>query len=589
MFKGLKNNGLLSTRIFTSFVLFLGLFALLTAFSSNVSAQDRQVYYQDLNQYLLANEEFDPEHDVAHWDNAEYWSQNVAPSQTCNSIFVVGNRFHLRAHNGSSYIDQVFGTSDPTKPNYLYVGYGVNLETGEVNLNEYTFAALHLKGKNWGNDSITIDQLYLGSGELFQGAAGSTITLHGNITIEGNAAFRNVAEAKMSSDQTEDRVLIIESHIHGTGTLNLEAEKTHGAHQSEIYIASTNNDFSGNVCINSGTHIYIDDEQHEHPYYDYQTHLFLTGENALYNASMILNEGIVRITADQTFQNYYSGVDVHHDEVFTGVGSLIIDNGNDPVAVKLYYNDPTTINKPLGQITASEQSTLEFELPAGKTKSMTMSESDRDYSKIDSEGKLVKTGDGTLQIVAAAQGLIGAESFVISSGRLDMGGYFTGDVEVGEPLPDPETGYTTATFSPGDVIGATINIIGDFDVHDYSTLAFEQNVSGMDKITADTVVVSDKTIFDLTMYSYEPGAEYPILVQNSEAFSGNYASSSFWDSLLSPASQPYWTLFVSGNTVYAKIKDDAPIPPYIGVPEPTTWALLAIGVVVLFLRKRVRN
>ena len=29
--------------------------------------------------------------------------------------------------------------------------------------------------------------------------------------------------------------------------------------------------------------------------------------------------------------------------------------------------------------------------------------------------------------------------------------------------------------------------------------------------------------------------------------------------------------------------------PAAGVPEPSTWALLALGVVVLFLRKRVRN
>ncbi|MBR5709846.1 MAG: PEP-CTERM sorting domain-containing protein [Thermoguttaceae bacterium] len=584
MHNGLKSNGLLSTRIFTSCVVFL---ALITALPSFTSAQDRQVYYQDINQYLVANEEFDPEHDVAHWDNAEYWSQNVAPSQTCNSIFVVGNRFHLRAHNGSSYTDQVFGTSDSTKPNYLYVGYEVDLETGTVNLNKCDFAALHLKGKNWGNDSITIDQLYLGNGELFQGAAGSTITLHGNITIEGNAAFRNVAEAHMSAGQTEDRILIIESRIHGTGTLNIEAEKTHGDHQSEIFIASTNNDFSGSVCINSGTHIYIDDEQHEHPYYDYQTHLFLTGENALYNASMILNEGIVKITADQTFQNYYSGVDTHQSDVFTGIGSLTIDNGANPVEVKLYYDDPTTINNPLGQITANDKSTLEFELPAGKTKSMTMSENDDNYSKIDSQGKLVKSGDGTLQIVAASEGLIGAESFVISSGRLDMEGYFTGDVVVGEKLPDPATGYTTGTFSPGDVVGAVANVIGDFDVHDGSTLAFEQDATGMDLLKATNFDVSPSTIFDLTMGSYEPGAVYPILVQNSGEFTDTYARSSFWDSLLSPASQPYWTLFVSGDTVYAKIKDDAPVPPYMLVPEPSTWVLLIIGAAgLLYVRKR---
>ena len=561
MNNGYKDNDFLLARIFTSSAILPILFALLTsALSSVVSAQEQN---QNLTQYLVANEEYEPGHDVAHWDNADYWSQHIIPTDTCNSIFVVGDGFHLRAHNGVGNTVQEFGTSDPTKPNYLYVGYGVDLTTGTVDLNTYAFAALHLKVQNWVNDTITVEQLYLGNGEVFQGAAGSTMTLDGNVTIEGNAAFRNVAEANNGDDVKEDRVLIIKSHIHGTGTLNFEAEKTHGLHTTEIYITSENNDFSGNVCIDSGTHVHIDDEHQEHYYYDYQTHLFLTGKNALYNASMILNEGIVKITADQTFNNYYSGVDLHEgDGFFTGVGSLIIDNGNNPVEVKLYYNDPTTINKPLGQVTASAKSTVEFELPDGQTKKMTMSEDDADYSKIESQGQLVKTGDGTLQIVAAAEGLIGAESFVISSGRVDMQGFFTGDVIVGEQLPVPDPGYTTGTFSPGDVVGATANIIGDFDVNDGSTLAFEQNASGMDKLVATNFDVSSDSIFDLTMGSEIPGKSYPILVQTSGAFSGTYAESSFWDSLLSSSSQEFWTLFVSGNTVYAKIKGE-PVPLFL--------------------------
>ena len=584
MNNGYKDNDFLLARIFTSSVILPILFALLTsALSSVASAQEQN---ENLTQYLLANEEYIPGGDVAHWDNADYWSQHIIPPQTCNSIFVVGDGFHLRAHNGTGYTQQIFGTSDSTKPNFLYIGYGVDLTTGTVDLNTYAFAALHLKGQNWVKDTITIDQLYLGNGEVFQGAAGSTMTLDGNVTIEGNAAFRNVAEAKSGDDVKEDRVLIIKSRIHGTGTLNFEAEKTHGLHTTEIYITSENNDFSGNVCIDSGTHVHIDDEHQEHYYYDYQTHLFLEGENALYNASMILNEGIVKITANQTFKNYFSGIDTHQEGVFNGIGTLIIDNGNKPVAVTLTYDDAETLNKPLGLITASAKSVLTFDLPdEDETKKVVMSTADNNYSKIESDGKIVKTGDGTLQIVAAAEGLIGAESFVISSGRVDMQGFFTGDVIVGEQLPDPDPGYTTGTFSPGDVVGATANIIGDFDVNDGSTLAFEQNASGMDKLVATNFDVSSDSIFDLTMGSEIPGKSYPILVQTSGAFSGTYAESSFWDSLLSSSSQEFWTLFVSGNTVYAKIKGE-PVPPVPGVPEPSTWALMALGVAALFFRKR---
>ena len=599
MLNGLKSNGLLSTRMFTSCVLFLVLFTLLTAFSSFAIAQDQQDPQEPNIYYLKNNQE-----QSNHWEQTDFWYEAnvsgtviVVPSRVSNSIFVVGNTFHLRPNrpNGPDIYYPEVGKYDTTfgyyhgigsHTNKLYIGYKVDLTTGTVDLKDYSegiYGVLHLKTQadRPNEGKITVDNLYVGRGEIFQGETDSTINLHGSITIQGDLRFRNVAE-----DKNKDiRILNIHSDIHGDGILQFEAGKSRENHIAEIYLMSSENDFSGKVCVESGTHVHIDDPHEQQDFYDYQTHLFLTGENALYKASIVLNEGIVKITADQTFHNYFSGIDEHQEGVFNGIGTLIIDNGNKPVAVTLSYDDAETLRKPLGLITASDKSTLTFDLPdADEIKKMTMSEADNNYSKIESQGKLVKTGDGTLQIIAASQGLVGAESFVISSGRLDMQGYFTGDVIIGEELPDPDTGYTRATFSPGDVIGSVANIIGDFDVNDYSTLAFEQNASGMDKIVANNVEVSSHTIFDLTMNSYEPGAVYPILVQ-SGAYEGDYANSSFWDSLLSPASQPYWTLFVSGDTVYAKIKDDAPVPSF--VPEPSTWTLLILGSAgLLYWRKR---
>ena len=219
---------------------------------------------------------------------------------------------------------------------------------------------------------------------------------------------------------------------------------------------------------------------------------------------------------------------------------------------------------------------------------MVMSVNEANYSKIESQGDIVKTGDGTLQIAAAAQGLIGAESFVISSGRLDMEGYFTGKVEVGEALPDSDSGFTAATFSPGDVVGAVASVIGDLDVNDGSTLAFEQDANGMDLLKATNVEVSPKSIFDLTMGSYKPGAEYPILVQTSGDYEGDYADDAFWNSLLSPNSRLHWVLFVEDDTVYAKIPVDSKFPgAVVAVPEPSTWALLVLGAAGLyFIRKK---
>ena len=52
--------------------------------------------------------------------------------------------------------------------------------------------------------------------------------------------------------------------------------------------------------------------------------------------------------------------------------------------------------------------------------------------------------------------------------------------------------------------------------------------------------------------------------------------------LLSEEDAYFWNLKVEGDTVYATMDANA-------VPEPSTWALLVLGVIGLLLRKRVRS
>ena len=109
----------------------------------------------------------------------------------------------------------------------------------------------------------------------------------------------------------------------------------------------------------------------------------------------------------------------------------------------------------------------------------------------------------------------------------------------------------------------------------------------MDKLTASSFNIDSNSILELIMGSYKPGAEYPIIVNSSGDFSDGYENDSFWNALLTPESDSYWDLFVRGNTVYASIYGDVPSP---GVPEPSTWALLVLGVAgLMYLRKRVRS
>ena len=129
---------------------------------------------------------------------------------------------------------------------------------------------------------------------------------------------------------------------------------------------------------------------------------------------------------------------------------------------------------------------------------------------------------------------------------------------------------------------------GEFVLKEDAALILEQDATGMDMVTASSFNIDSNSILELIMGAYKPGAEYPIIVNSSGDFSDGYENDSFWNGLLTPESDLNWDLFVRGDTVYASIPS-SDVPGDTGVPEPSTWALLVLGVVALFLRKRVRS
>ena len=583
MNNGFKRNELLS-RIFTSAAILPVLFALLTAFVSSVADAQEQQETQTSKIYYLKIDQ-DMKH---HWDEYGFWyeangsgTESVRPSEITNSIFVVGDVFHLRPHRpnkdqeGNVNHNVAFGYYYDTgsHTNKLYIGYKVDLTTGTVDLNNYdegVYGVLHLKtqARNGKEAKITVDDLYIGRGEIFQGESFSVIGLYGSLTIQGDARIRNVAE---DSADTEDRVLRIYSSIHGSGILQFESEKTHGHHTSEIYIMSSENDFSGDVYIESGTNIHIDDPDEMHYSYDYQTHLFLTGENALYNASTILNEGIVNITANQIFKNY-DGDDSYGQ--FSGVGQLIV---NDGVTVELVYDNERYSNEPIGLITIKNEhdnpGTLIFNIPEGMTKTINMSTNSADYSKIDGQGTIVKTGDGTLQILNAAKDLVGAECLVISSGRLDIQGYFEGTIKVGDDKLADEVAFTPGVPGTPD----SFEIDGELILTDHATLLME--IGGTSEFLNDQLVLAEDSSLSYTentvvrfnpLSSYSPSANDKISVIMPEF---DWTKAKF-------SSDVFILLYYENGIQYLGVN-----PNY--VPEPSTWVLLILGAAgMLYLRKR---
>ena len=188
-------------------------------------------------------------------------------------------------------------------------------------------------------------------------------------------------------------------------------------------------------------------------------------------------------------------------------------------------------------------------------------------STMSGNGKLIKTGEGTL-LINAAEGAVNIQSLVVSSGRLDMKEYFTGALEVG--LADADN--STVIFSPGNSVGL-LEITGVFTLNSGATLLIEQEGSLIDTLSATSFVIDSDSILDLPIDSLQPGAEYPI-IQSTNAFAGDLATDDFWNGLLTSDDAYYWNLkVVNGNTVYASVDANA-------VPEPSTWALMALGIAI---------
>ncbi len=231
---------------------------------------------------------------------------------------------------------------------------------------------------------------------------------------------------------------------------------------------------------------------------------------------------------------------------------------------------------------------LELNVTGANTKKLTMNienasspAQDNDLA-VQGSGVIEKTGDGTLQILAEAEGLVRAESFVVSSGRLDYKGYYTGALEVGGSEAD-------AIFSPGNSVGDSY-VDGNVKILNSGVALFEFGAfPGRDSD-------SNHDVLNITNGNFSAGDQrISLLFENSVAEDWSYEDCKYL--LVSGANLPDgdFTSWLDGNYtgLFSLLSEDHnlylvyPLP--VPVPEPSTWALLALGVVVLFLRKRVRN
>ncbi len=479
----------------------------------------------------------------------------------------------------------------------------------------------------------TIANAISGTGTIVkQGASNFTVNLDGNLT--GFSGDMIISGGTLSVLMNGTNTALNVTNLSGSGNLELRLASGNG---NTSLPNLTNNGFTGVISlvesggangnkldtgyksfdgftfnINSGTTIYVDEAA-----FGANVNLSGTGNNEGHgalrlhknmtgNITVMENNSVLGIdrTAVTVSGNITSGtdsgettlviknvVDNNGSGTFTGVisdgnaGSKLgvqLSGGRHTFSGANTYTGMTTVSAGVleltgdavvanGPVTVANDGTLEYNVASGQKKKLSID----DTNKILSTGKVIKTGEGTLQLYSEAQGLIDISSLTVSSGQLDLKGYMTGGITV-------DAG---GVFSPGNSVGeATFG--GGYILYDGATLLIEQDATGIDKLNVGSFTFQESSIsknIELDITGIPFGSKYDIITSSTD-FTGDLLTDEYWLKHFKDELPDYMTLaVVNNNTVRLYIDRNQ-------VPEPSTWALLILGAAgMLYWRKRKNN
>ena len=258
-------------------------------------------------------------------------------------------------------------------------------------------------------------------------------------------------------------------------------------------------------------------------------------------------------------------------------GTNLYTGSIDVQAGTLKLTGDATLSK--GATTIGEDGTLEFEV-ADDEKQVTITAA----NPISGAGKIVKSGPGILIIDNTDfANYFSVGSIDVNGGELKFKGNVNGDIDI----------FNDAVFSPGISI-ETLDITGNVSITNGTALFKFGQYTGLDEnhdvlniLGADNVFTAGNGMISLA-FDGDPnawaaeGSPYMLVSNGGFTEGGDYSQ---W---LSSDYSDLFSLIGRNNNLYL-VAGAGPGPgpdPGSGVPEPSTWALMALGVVVLFLRKR---